>query len=159
MINIGKTSSVQHELWWVYPSDTALDREREDWESELEAALETGDMMRLPIKPNQKPTYFKLRQPSGRLLRCIRDIAESVVTRKGGSHTAWRDIASLCLVGMENAGGKYGEKHEFVTMPHPQYGHQAVSDTDMDALDMVDEGMLVNGVGLYMFGHLSPPKN
>ena len=145
---------------YVYPGDPALDTDVEHWEDELEAALESGDWNRLPLKPNEKVTVFRLRAPDDELKRIVQGYGEMVARHKLGANTAWRRIAELMLVSMRDAGGgAFGVEHEFETVLSQEHGYKVIRKEEMEKLANVDEGGLIDGLGLYAMLHLNPSKN
>jgi len=158
MITLRKPSAqIEHD--YIYPGDDAIDRDRPDWEAELEAALESGDPNRLPLKPGAKPTIFTLRQPTALLRRTMQDIVTAGTTHNGGLNRASRKLAEVVLVRVRDAGGVFGTDHEFELVTVESHGFPTVKVVDMDILDNFDNGGLVDMIGLFAIRHLHPPKN
>jgi hypothetical protein len=145
---------------YVYPGDPALDTEQADWETELEAALESRDLERLPLKPNQEVTVFRLRAPDDELKRIVQGYGEHVGRHAIGSAIGFRRIAELMLVSMRNANGSvFGKEHEFDTVTSPEHGYKVVRAGEMEKLAAVDGGGLIDGIGMFAMLHLNPSKN
>ena len=144
------TATVQEPYAWVWKADDAIDKERDDWESEFDAALESNDMSRLPLKPDSKPTVFILRHTTPKMKRYF----QGFHGRDDGWPLAMRQIVALSLVRIDNAVGLDRLKFDGIDAT----GRPCVPDETMDAIDKVDHGVLLNDICHHIVGVLNRPS-
>ena len=138
-----KTATVQEDYAWIWQEDEAIDKGRDDWRAEYDAALESCDLARLPLKPGQKPTIFWLRHPTPLLRRVWAGLWQSKT-----SAVAARMIAAMALVRAEHIGpGMVWEGRD-------ADGYPCVPAVTMDALDSIPE--LVDGLALAALAETRP---
>lgn len=145
-----KSATVHEPYEWIYPGDDAIDRGRDDWESELEAALESNDMGRVPLRQGGQPTIFTLRHPTATMRRYF----SGLHGRDEGWAIALRRVVQLSLVKAENIGVP---NVKWSTMD-PATQQDCVPDETMDLLDSVDKGALVNALAAKVFEEMNRPS-
>lgn len=145
-----QTATVHEDYAWIYPGDEAIDTDREDWEAELEAALESQDMDRLPLRQGAQPTIFTLRHPTPVMRRYFAGLHG----RDEGWSIALRRVVQLSLVKAEHTGmpGLKWAVTDTVT------GAPCVPDSTMDVLDNIDSGGLVNAIAARVFEEMNRPN-
>ena len=138
-----KTATVQDDYAWIWEGDDALDKSKDGWREEYDAALESGDLARMPLRPGVKPTIFYLRHPTPLLKRVWAGLWQS----KPGSVAA-RKVAQLALVKAESLG------KELRWDGRDMDGFPCVPEATMDELDQVPE--LVDSIALAAITELRP---
>ena len=135
------------EPWtWVYPGDEAIDRTRDDWPSELEAANESGNADRLPLKAGAKPALWELSHLRGRARRMatMLSFSDDAEDRLRGTYLA----AAFGLLSVENLYDQSGSPVKIERFMDPGLERlQRVMDPTMDLLCEIDDGLLVSAIG------------
>ena len=142
-----KTATVQDDYAWIWDDDEAIDKAKDDWRTEYDAALESGDLDRLPLKPGVKPTVFWLRHPSPALRRVMAGFF-STGKEQG---LASRRCAQYSLVRADGTGLELKWQSRC-----PDTGFDCVPDKTMDVLDGVPD--LVDSIALAVLKEMSRPS-
>ena len=138
-----RTATVQDDYAWIWSGDDALDTARDDFESEYQAALESGDMERMPLLPGATPTVFWLRHATPELRLVFIDATRVADRLIRGS----RRVVALSIVKVENAG-----------LPlkwsglDPDSGLPLVPPASMAVLEGVADGALVTDLYVAIMG-------
>lgn len=148
MLNL-KTATIHDDYKWIWADDEAIDKDREDWESEYEAALESADMSRMPLRQGVKPTVFTLRHPTPTMRRYFAGFQ----SQEGKWFIALRRVVQLSVVNIEDAGLPLK-----MASTDPETLAPALPDATMDVLEEIERGALVNAIANFILSELRRPS-
>ena len=141
-----RTATVQEDYAWVWIGDDALDTDRPEFEAEYRAALESGDMARMPLRDGAKPTVFWLRHATPEMRLTFIDATRVPERLIRGT----RRVVALSLVGADNTG--LSLKWSGVD---PDSGAPCVPQATMGVLERVADGELVTDLYVAIMGALN----
>ena len=149
MIKIGSTSTLVSDYVVLFSKDPAIDQEAEGFGDIWEEYLKTGDHEKIPIKPGAAPTLFRLKHLRGYAKRQLLQKIGSTVTESGLPSGAGVFLAAqVCLLGIENLSDTEGKSFFVDTKYSKEYKTQIIADDTMDFLDDIEDGELVNELGV-----------
>jgi len=167
MYHLSKTATISGEYTWIDAQDPAFDREATGMDPEafflaVEEALEANDMARIQswLRPNEKPTRWKLRHLSDDASRYLSDELQSKSAGDTISAQVLKDAASLALCGVDDLPGPDGapikvqQNHR-----HPRCGLPCVAPKTMALLAQLDSGGCVTRIGFRALRVRTPQGN
>lgn len=136
-----RSATLSGEYEHVYHGDPAVDTGRPGWRSEFDAALESSDLSRLPLKPGEQPVRFTLRHLSRKEVRACKDVLV-----RSGLYAGTRLACELALVGADSLLKDNGEAATIERTIQAD-GFQHADPEVVDLLDEIDDGALVTDIG------------
>lgn len=137
----------------VYSNDPALNQDVENFAEVYERWTETGteDDLKSLTREGQRPTYWKLRHPRGKLRE---QISDAIKLKDNGvpSNETLFDACRLCLIGADGLGGD--DLLQYVHDPATKL--KMLSDDSMALLQTIDGGKLVYELGVAAIMKLVP---
>lgn len=138
------------------PDDKAFIKAVERFNSEIEAALESEDFSRIPVKDGQKLTIFTLRHLRGPAARFA-----ATLMRIEDPERRVKVLYIVAAAGLVDAESLYDTGGKRIRITHsisPDGGFRAVDDDVMDLLCDFDHGGLVNALGWTIANDMYSPK-
>jgi hypothetical protein len=166
-----RTATTAEDWEWIYPADEALDipirtaGETDEafaaraaaFTAELQAATETNDFARLPLKDGKTPARWKLRQLRGKVAKLVVEQAQ-MGTDQAPFEAAFLAVA-LALQAVDGVfDEETGEPFVIERDVDPKLRRKRVSDEHMDILCDVGQGLLVNLMGTAILRRIGAKK-
>ena len=148
MLQLGATSTLVSDYDCYYSEDPALEKDKEGFQEIWDEYLKTGDSSKVPLKAGQEPTRWRLRHVKGKAKRMLQDIIRKTMVEDIISPTAAYLACQVALVGIENLPDAQGREFDMETTFDKDLKFNVVSEETMQILDTLDEGAVINQLGI-----------
>lgn len=154
------TATLARDYEHIYSRDPALDMDSEENRERYRRALETSNGDELPLRPGQKPARWTLTHLRGKPRRVMQSFLQRTTSGKGISMEALYVACQLGLTGVSGLVDESGKSIPVHLVDDPETGVRVVAEASMQILDAIDDGALVNELGLRVITRLFPdPKS
>jgi hypothetical protein len=148
MLQLGATSTLVSDYDCYYSEDPAINKDAEGFQEIWDEYLKTGDSSKIPLKNGQEPTRWTLRHIRGKAKRMLQDIIRKTMVDDNISPTAAYLACQVGLVDVANLPDASGKEFELDKTFDKELKFGVASEDSMIALDTIDEGQLVNQLGV-----------
>jgi hypothetical protein len=153
-MQVGTATLVQdYEVF--YSEDDALDTGAEGYEAIWADYMKTGDFSKVPTKAGLEPTRWRLRHIRGQAKRMLQDLIRKTAVEGMISPTAAYLACQMGLVEVENLVGKDGREFVLDTQFDRDLKMKVLAEGTMQLIDTIDEGQLVNQLGIHVIMNMS----
>ena len=147
-MQIGSVATLVQDYEIFYSEDPAIDASVEGFEGIWEDYMKTNDFSKVPLKAGVEPTKWRLRHIRGKAKRMLQDMIRKTVVDGMISPTAAYLACQMGLVEAENLVDRDGREVVLDTQFDRDLKMKVLAEETMQLLDMVDEGQLVNQLGI-----------
>ena len=141
-----KTATLVEDYDFVYDGDDALDKSCEDFDERYQRFLETGDMAELPLKQGRSPAIWKLSHIRGKARRQLQGF---IMRTSDNDQISPEALYVACRLALRDVEGLRDHRDEIYKIKKiREDGLVVVTESCMSELDGVDQGGLVNAIGL-----------
>ena len=148
MIQLGINATLVSDYDCYYSEDPSIDNKAEGFQKTWDEYLKTGDSSKVPVRPGQEPTRWRLRHIRGKAKRLLQDVIRKTMIDEVISPTAAYLACQVALVSIENLPDAQGKDYELETTFDKDLKFNIVSEDSMQILDTIDEGNLINQLGI-----------
>jgi len=155
MLEVGTVATLVKSYDVFYSEDPAIDTDAEGYNDIWQDYLSTNDCSKIPMKAGRQPTRWRLRHIRGKAKRMLQDTIRKTAVDGMISPTAAYLACQMGLLEVENLVDKDGREFSLETQFDRDLTMKVVREEVMQVLDNIDEGQLVNQLGIRVIMSMS----